>query len=198
MKKHLSILLTAAVITMLFTGCGGSSTAASSGAAPEAGKTETAEASVQGDESAEKTSPQKAESTESASAQDKVKTGAPTGFQHLSQTVYNSEGVILNKYTYYEDRSFACLIMNSDLGVKDLKDVGSNYNSNFPQGFLMKSLINSDFVSIIMLTYTGLDKTYDLAHYTKRAPAFGIIRSTKIHSYTERSARSYDNPKCKK
>lgn len=71
-------------------------------------------------------------------------------------------------------------------------------NSNFPQGFLMKSLINSDFVSIIMLTYTGLDKTYDLAHYTKRAPAFGIIRSTKIHSYTERSARSYDNPKCKK
>ena len=70
--------------------------------------------------------------------------------------------------------------------------------SNFPQGFLMKSLINSDFVSIIMLTYTGLDKTYDLAHYTKRAPAFGIIRSTKIHSYTERSARSYDNPKCKK
>jgi ubiquinone biosynthesis protein COQ9 len=73
-----------------------------------------------------------------------------------------------------------------------------NNNSNFPQGFLMKSLINSDFVSIIMLTYTGLDKTYDLAHYTKRAPAFGIIRSTKIHSYTERSARSYDNPKCKK
>ena len=72
------------------------------------------------------------------------------------------------------------------------------YYSNFPQGFLMKSLINSDFVSIIMLTYTGLDKTYDLAHYTKRAPAFGIIRSTKIHSYTERSARSYDNPKCKK
>jgi len=71
-------------------------------------------------------------------------------------------------------------------------------DSNFPQGFLMKSLINSDFVSIIMLTYTGLDKTYDLAHYTKRAPAFGIIRSTKIHSYTERSARSYDNPKCKK
>ena len=57
---------------------------------------------------------------------------------------------------------------------------------------------DSDFVSIIMLTYTGLDKTYDLAHYTKRAPAFGIIRSTKIHSYTERSARSYDNPKCKK
>ena len=128
MKKHLSILLTAAVITMLFTGCGGSSTAASGGAAPETGKTETAEASVQGDESAEKTSPQEAESTESASAQDKVKTGAPTGFQHLSQTVYNSEGVILNKYTYYEDRSFACLIMNSELGVKDLKDVGSNYN----------------------------------------------------------------------
>ena len=71
-------------------------------------------------------------------------------------------------------------------------------SSNFPQGFLMKSLINSDYVSSIMLTYTGLDKTYDLAHYTKRAPAFGIIRSTKIHSYTERSARSYDNPKCKK
>lgn len=128
MKKHLSVLLTAAVITMLFTGCGGSSPAASGGAAPEAGKAETTEASVQGDESAEKTSPQEAESTESASAQDEEKTAAPTGFQQLSQTVCNSEGVILNKYTYYEDRSFACLIMNSDLGVKDLKDVGSNYN----------------------------------------------------------------------
>jgi hypothetical protein len=87
-------------------------------------------------------------------------------------------------------------------GVEDHNKTGGEVfgliHSNFPQGFLMKSLINSDFVSIIMLTYTGLDKTYDLAHYTKRAPAFGIIRSTKIHSYTERSARSYDNPKCKK
>ena len=79
-----------------------------------------------------------------------------------------------------------------------LEKLEQDINSNFPQGFLMKSLINSDFVGIIMLTYTGLDKTYDLAHYTKRAPAFGIIRSAKIHSYTERSARSYDNPKCKK
>ena len=89
-------------------------------------------------------------------------------------------------------------LLNNMLNSVEIQLIELIRYSNFPQGFLMKSLINSDFVSIIMLTYTGLDKTYDLAHYTKRAPAFGIIRSTKIHSYTERSARSYDNPKCKK
>ena len=128
MKRHLSLLLTAAVITMLFTGCGGSSTAASGGAAPDAGNAETTEASVQGDESSEKTSPQEAENTESASAQDEEKTAVLTGFQQLSQTRYNSEGVMLNKYTYYEDRTIACWIINADMGFQDIKDVGSNYN----------------------------------------------------------------------
>lgn len=116
MKKHLSVFLTAALITMLFTGCGNSSTAASGGAAPEAGNAETTEASIQ-----------EAESTESASAQDEEKTAAPTGFQHLSQTSYNTEGVILSKFIYYEDKGIACMILNSETGVKDLKDVSSRY-----------------------------------------------------------------------
>ena len=127
MKKHLSVLLTAAVITMLFTGCGGSSTAASGGAAPEDGNAETTEASVQEDESTEKTSPQEDVSTEAVSAQAAEEPAAPTGFRQLSQTVYNTKGLILNKYTYYEDKSIACVIINTDRSVQNLEDVSSQY-----------------------------------------------------------------------
>ncbi len=42
----------------------------------------------------------------------------------------------------------------------------------------MKSHIDSGFVGIIMLTYTGLDKSYDLAHYTTKGHLpLGGIRS---------------------
>ena len=73
MKKFISVLLTAAVITMLFTGCGGSSTAASDGAGSEAGK---AEAGAQ-----EEVSPEAdtlGEVTTAATAQEEVTTAATT------------------------------------------------------------------------------------------------------------------------
>ena len=53
MKKHLTIFLTAVMIAMLFSGCGGSSSGASSAPAPEAGNSETTEASVREEKNTE-------------------------------------------------------------------------------------------------------------------------------------------------
>lgn len=98
MKKYLSVFLTAAMITILLAGCGGSSASGSSesGApAPEAGKVETAQApaqevvnpedaSAQEDISTETVSAQDSTSTETASAQDSTSTDAASAQDNTS------------------------------------------------------------------------------------------------------------------
>lgn len=133
MKKHLTIFLIAAMITMLFTGCGGSSSGASSAPAPEAGNPETAEASAREGKNTEavpeqeeadtveasareekntEVAPEQKESgAAGASAQDEEKSAAPTGFQLLSETTTDAEGHITNKYTYNEDNSLDSFIV---------------------------------------------------------------------------------------
>ena len=96
-------------LPMLFTGCGGSSTATSSDSTPEAGNTETTEASAQEESAAE------------APAQDEEKPSAPTGFQHLGYTITDSKGRITYKVTYFEDyRDVSSRIMTFDADNVDV------------------------------------------------------------------------------
>ena len=126
MKKYLSVFLTVAIISILLAGCGGSSASGSSASgspAPEAGKAETTqapaqeevnteEASAQGSTSTETAAAQEGISTEAASAHDQDTSSAAKGFQFLSQTINDSSGHISAKFTYYEDNSIACRIMD--------------------------------------------------------------------------------------
>ncbi|MDO5133453.1 MAG: hypothetical protein Q4D81_10805 [Eubacteriales bacterium] len=123
MKKYLTIFLTAAMITMLFTGCGGTSSAAASGSsAPEEEKTETSEAPAReekdtkaapdvGETETAEASAQEEKGSAEASAQDEEKSAAQTGFRLLSETSTDAEGRLTSKYTYYEDNGLDSMIV---------------------------------------------------------------------------------------
>lgn len=124
MKKFISVLLTAAVITMLFTGCGGSSTAASDGAGSEAGKAEAGaqeEVSPEADTLGEVTTAATAqeEVTTAAAAQEKAGTEAasaqeesaePVQCKLLSQTHTDPNGKLVYRQVYYEDGGIASTV----------------------------------------------------------------------------------------
>lgn len=126
MKKYLSVFLTVAIISILLAGCGGSSASGSSASgspAPEAGKAETTQAPAQEEVNTEEASAQDSTSTETAAAQEGISTEAASahdqdtssaakGFQFLSQTINDSSGHLSAKFTYYEDNSIACRIMD--------------------------------------------------------------------------------------
>ena len=111
MKKHLSIVLTVAMITILFTGCSGSVLAvAPSSSAPKAKKTETTEVSAQEEKKTEAALNMEEVEVAEVSVQDEEKSAAPIGFQFLGRSIYDAEGRLIDKRTFYEGSSLACWI----------------------------------------------------------------------------------------
>ena len=101
------------MITMLFTGCGSSSSSASSGSATEVEKTETTEALVQEEKNSEAAPDMEKAGTANASVQDEEKSAVSTGFRYLSHTVYDAEGRLQIKRIFYEGFSPSCWIINT-------------------------------------------------------------------------------------